>query len=749
MKWFRNFRTSVKLMSGFAIIGVILALVGVVAVRSLATVNANSENLYEVQLLPVAELAEMRGLLHQVRRQSFAILVATTPAEARAEVAKARELDTHIGDKIEKFVPTIRAEEVRSAFDQFRRAYQEYKAYREETLYEPALKGQREATVHAVKQSGKADAAIKAINDVIDTKKGIAKGKFDESQQTYASTRITMIAFVVGGIVLGLGLGYGISRIITKPLQTTVSVLEGVAKGDLTKRVTYDGKDELGRMATALNIAISSMQENTDKVMRVAAVVENTPANIVYADRDLKIQYLNPAMLQTFKKLEQYLPIKADQMVGQSIDIFHKNPAHQRTLLSDPRKLPYRGQIKIGPETFDLVVAALIDHERNYIGPMVTWELITERVANEQRTKELQERERQHAEELKAKVDSLLANVNSASRGDLTAKVDIRGEDAIGQMAQGLEKLLADLRQSISAIAQNSHALGASSEELTSVSQQMGSNAEETAAQANVVSAASEQVSKNVQTVATGVEEMSASIKEIAKNASEAAKVATGAVKVAETTNATVAKLGESSAEIGKVIKVITSIAQQTNLLALNATIEAARAGEAGKGFAVVANEVKELAKETAKATEDIGQKIEAIQDSTKGAVEAIGQISAIINQINDISNTIASAVEEQTATTNEIGRNVAEAAKGSSEIAQNITAVAQAAQNTTEGANNTLRASQELARMASELQELVAQFKYEDSAVDVEAAFQGNAYRRERHGSPRNGKAHLVGATR
>ena len=174
-----------------------------------------------------------------------------------------------------------------------------------------------------------------------------------------------------------------------------------------------------------------------------------------------------------------------------------------------------------------------------------------------------------------------------------------------------------------------------------------------------------------------------------------------------------VAKLGESSTEIGNVIKVITSIAEQTNLLALNATIEAARAGEAGKGFAVVANEVKELAKQTAKATEDISHKIEAIQGDTKGAVEAIAQIGKIINQINDIQNTIASAVEEQTATTGEISRNVAEAATGSTQIAQSITGVAQAARSTTEGASNAKSAADELARIAHDMQKLVGQFKY------------------------------------
>ncbi len=517
---------------------------------------------------------------------------------------------------------------------------------------------------------------------------------------------------------------------------------------DLLVSPIYDqSRNYLGAMVT-WEVVTEKLRTQTE-MARVNSMMENAPINVIFADKDLTIRYMNPASVRQLKGLEQYLPIRADQIIGQSVDIFHKNPAHQRRILSDPKNLPHRAQIQVGPETLDLLVSPIFDQNKNYLGPMVTWEVITEKLNTERRAKELQERERQQAEELKAKVDSLLANVNAASEGDLTTKVEIQGQDAIGQMAGGLERLLTDLRRSISAIAQNSQALGTSSEELTSVSQQMGANAEETAAQANVVSAASEQVSKNVQTVATGVEEMSASIKEIAKNASEAARVATGAVKVAETTNSTVARLGESSAEIGKVIKVITSIAQQTNLLALNATIEAARAGEAGKGFAVVANEVKELAKETAKATEDISQKIEAIQVSTKGAVEAIGQISTIINQINDISNTIASAVEEQTATTNEISRNVAEAAKGSSEIAQNITAVAQAAQNTTEGANNTLRASQELARMASELQQLVAQFKYEDSATDSGTAFQGPANRLEKQAAPRNGKARAAASVR
>jgi methyl-accepting chemotaxis protein len=301
------------------------------------------------------------------------------------------------------------------------------------------------------------------------------------------------------------------------------------------------------------------------------------------------------------------------------------------------------------------------------------------------------------------------------------------------------------LRETMASVSTNATTLGSSAEELTSVSCEMSVNSEQTSAQANVVSAAAEQVSKNVQTVATGVEEMSASIREIAGNASEAARVAQQAVTVAESTNDTIARLGDSSSEIGKVIKVITSIAEQTNLLALNATIEAARAGEAGKGFAVVANEVKELAKETAKATEDIGQKIDAIQTNTRGAVDAIDKISQIIGQINDISSTIASAVEEQTATTNEISRNVAEAAKGSSEIAQNITSVATAAQSTTQGASNSQRAAAELSKMSAELLGIVSRFGGGALDAKVELAAERSA---GSHGAARRASSGVMGVS-
>ncbi|MCM3661942.1 methyl-accepting chemotaxis protein [Georgenia satyanarayanai] len=310
-------------------------------------------------------------------------------------------------------------------------------------------------------------------------------------------------------------------------------------------------------------------------------------------------------------------------------------------------------------------------------------------------------------------VSRMSTALQAMAAGDLTVRAHVDSADEVGQMAQALDTAQTNLRALVGEVSGTAQAVAAAAEELSAGGSQLGSTSAETSTQASVVAAAAEQVSSNVQTVAAGAEQMGASIREIAQSSNDAARVAHQATAVAAATNETVAKLGASSQEIGDVVKVITSIAEQTNLLALNATIEAARAGEAGKGFAVVAGEVKDLAQETAKATEDIARRVAAIQVDTAGAVDAIGDISRIVGQINGYQLTIASAVEEQTATTNEMARSVTEAATGSGEIASNITGVAAAAASTTEVLGQLNGAADEMARMSADLQARVAQFTH------------------------------------
>jgi methyl-accepting chemotaxis protein len=479
-----------------------------------------------------------------------------------------------------------------------------------------------------------------------------------------AGARNMAIAIGISLSVLLTVIAFIIQRFLFRPLRKIADAAAGISVGNLEQQIDYRAHDEIGELAAAFQGSIAYLKgvaAAADALRRGDLTAEVQPKS----DKDV--------LSQSFRQLQQTV----QGLIAETGQLAEAAKAGDLEKRGDPS--PFQGSFH------DLVVGV------NDILDTVL-----------------------------APINEAAASLQALAARDLTQRVEGAYEGDHARIKNALNTAVDSMQEAIQSIGSNAQTLAGSSEELAAVSQQMSANAEETAAQTNVVSAASEQVSKNAATVVVVLEEMSASIKEIAKNASEAARVATTAVRVAETTNTTIAKLGESSVEIGKVIKVITSIAEQTNLLALNATIEAARAGEAGRGFAVVANEVKELAKETAKATEDIGQKVDAIQRDTTEAVGAIGQIGAIINQINDIQNTIASAVEEQSVTTNEIGRNVAEAAKGSAEITQNITAVAQAAQSTTEGANNTQQAATELARMAADLQQLVGQFTYNQGQGDT-----------------------------
>jgi methyl-accepting chemotaxis protein len=303
--------------------------------------------------------------------------------------------------------------------------------------------------------------------------------------------------------------------------------------------------------------------------------------------------------------------------------------------------------------------------------------------------------------------------LKAVADGDLTQDAAVDQRDEVGEMAGSLRQATGQLRRTVATLAEHSTVLASAAEELATTSQQSSQSVEAGARQAGAVAGLAEQMSGTISTVAAGATQMGASIREISQSATQAVTVAGRAVDVAGTTNTVMAKLGDSSAEIGNVIKVITSIAEQTNLLALNATIEAARAGAAGKGFAVVASEVKDLAQETARATDDISRRVAAIQSDTTGAASAIEEISGIIGQINEYQTTIASAVEEQSATTEEMSRSVEEAAATGRRVASTIGEVADSVHQATTGIGEANRAAGSLAELSGSLRSIVQTFRY------------------------------------
>jgi methyl-accepting chemotaxis protein len=502
----------------------------------------------------------------------------------------------------------------------------------------------------------------------------------------------------------------GINRLLDaliKPLNVAAEYVDRISKGDLPPKITEEWRGDFNEIKNNLNNCIDTLAGLIAEMNRMAE--EHNKGDI-----DVTI----PA--ERFQGAYRVVAQGINDMVGAHIAVKKKAMAcvaeFGRGNFDAPmERLP-------GKKAF---INEIIEQVRGNLKGLIQQVNMLVSAAAEGRlgvrgdTSKVEGDFRKIVEGFNQTLDNVIKPLNAASvtlsrlaSKDLTARVegDFRGEFA--KLRDDINALAVDLQDSMRLLHQTTQNLSSSAEELTAVSQQMAGNAEETATQVNVVSAASEQISKNVSVVATGSEEMLASIREIAKNSSEAARIAKTAVAAADATNQTVAKLGESSQEIGKVIKVITSIAQQTNLLALNATIEAARAGEAGKGFAVVANEVKELAKETAKATEEISQKIEAIQADTKGAVKAIAEISTIIAQINDISQHDCLGGGGADGDDQRDGEEPDGGLQGGERDCAEHHGGSDGAQNTSQGAADVQKAARALSEMAAQLQTLVSKFR-------------------------------------
>ncbi len=449
---------------------------------------------------------------------------------------------------------------------------------------------------------------------------------------TYICAAISLLLCIAAALSAAFG--------VVRPIARLTEQLQSLAEGNDQVVISISRRsDEVGRITRAAE----TLRATVAQAFKLGRVLDDMPQAVMLADPVTGIiTYANSTSVTLLTGLEAHIPIKASALVGTCVDVFHRNPAHQRAILSDPSRLPWRAKVKVGGETMDLRISAVHDIRGGYIGPMLAWSLITRQV--------------QIADAFEAKVSGVVRTLSMSASAVSTAA---------GALAE---------------------------------------NAGVTERQSHNVTAAAELASSNVSMVASAAEELSASVGEIGRQMEESARIASQAAIQARATDATVESLSTAATKVGEVVRMIHGIATQTNLLALNATIEAARAGEHGKGFAVVASEVKELANQTARATADIARQMEGMAEATSQAVAAIREIRATIERISEISTGIASAVEEQGAATSEIARNVQEASRGTSEVTGSMAAVNAAASETGHAAETMQVASGDLAQQSDQL---------------------------------------------
>jgi methyl-accepting chemotaxis protein len=508
---------------------------------------------------------------------------------------------------------------------------------------------------------------------------------------------------------------------VALPLYTEAGEVGVMQVFTLSRVVITDTRRET--FGALWKVLLQNIQRNQREnlMSRYDPMVNGASVAMSLANTEGALVFANETARGVFEELAAHLPPGTAALEGVTMDSLHPQLAEASGALADPEHLPARGRMSVGDETFDVEIKAMYDRHEAYIGPMATWERVTERVKSEQLVEAQRAEARERQRQLEARVSELLEVVERMKAGDLTRPVSVC-EGEIGRVFAGIEHLRSELSESLRTVGSLAQGVERSADGLSEVSARVDNNARSALDEVSGASRGVSEVREGVSSVTSGVQALAASVGEVAGHASEAAQLGSNAVGAAAGASEKIERLGKSSALVGNVVKTINTIAEQTKLLALNATIEAARAGDAGRGFAVVAEEVKNLARATADATHDITERVDNIQKDTHEVVVAIDGIRDFIESINGMQQKIATAMEQQSSTTQEMSRVSEEVASAIGGVADNTQAVVEVTEDTASAAQETRASAEALRSSSEELTRSIAKFRYDGEAVRTAA---------------------------